>query len=683
MAEEAILLMIIAVIIIIVFTIMIIMSSIEEKHHNIMIKRLNQLDSLADNYASILLNISNKGKELKDAYSELVFNIKYKEKNLKLKDVENEIEDKLRLLIQKEDELLQLSTNQNNLLAEDEYFKYLDYVHKEYPLVKNRDKNYKSLKETYTNIKYELMPKKFDIQDLKKTVLINQYQEFIRKLDDLDAYIEQFEYEEENDDPVESINNLKGILDVPNLYNENEIWNILYDEIEFLNLNVFDEFQDMIVEYEQKEKEFYELSYLYFNSLNENEYSNFLKKTNDINPSFSKEYTDLSSLKESLQNSKDDILFRKTLMKEKLAECINKWSLKYQEILKGTELKKNKIDLIKKGYYNCEKESIENYYNIILSSISYYNKFNKEVVTEFNPLNKVLIVEYLLPSINVYPNIKERRYIKTRNEIKDIYYSERELNSLYEDITYRIVLDQINKVFQFDYINQVKTIVFNGWTKSINKATGLINEACILSVSCNKDEYLKINLQEVDPKECFKGLKGISAHKISNLTPIKPIITINQNDKRFVSAHNVEIDSSTNLASMNWEDFEHLIREIFEKEFASNGGNVKVTQSSRDGGVDAIAFDPDPIRGGKIVIQAKRYTNIVGVSAVRDLYGTVLNEGATKGILVTTSDYGSDSYKFAKDKPLTLLNGSNLLHLLEKHNYKARINIREAREGLK
>jgi len=34
---------------------------------------------------------------------------------------------------------------------------------------------------------------------------------------------------------------------------------------------------------------------------------------------------------------------------------------------------------------------------------------------------------------------------------------------------------------------------------------------------------------------------------------------------------------------------------------------VKVTQASRDRGVDAIAFDPDPIRGGKFVIQAKRY----------------------------------------------------------------------------
>ena len=106
---------------------------------------------------------------------------------------------------------------------------------------------------------------------------------------------------------------------------------------------------------------------------------------------------------------------------------------------------------------------------------------------------------------------------------------------------------------------------------------------------------------------------------------------------------------------------------------------AEVTQASRDRGVDAVAFDPDPIRGGKIVIQAKRYTNVVDVSAVRDLYGTVVNEGATKGILVTTSEYGPEAYDFAKGKPLTLLNGSHLLHLLEKHGHKARIDLPEAK----
>ena len=157
---------------------------------------------------------------------------------------------------------------------------------------------------------------------------------------------------------------------------------------------------------------------------------------------------------------------------------------------------------------------------------------------------------------------------------------------------------------------------------------------------------------------------------------------LTRDDRRFVSAYEVAntLDSTVNLAAMDWEDFEHLIREVFEKEFSSTGGEVKVTQASRDGGVDAVAFDPDPIRGGKIVIQAKRYTNTVGVSAVRDLYGTVLNEGATKGVLVTTSDYGPDSYAFAAGKPLVLLSGANLLHMLEKHGHKACINLNEAKK---
>ena len=53
--------------------------------------------------------------------------------------------------------------------------------------------------------------------------------------------------------------------------------------------------------------------------------------------------------------------------------------------------------------------------------------------------------------------------------------------------------------------------------------------------------------------------------------------------------------------------------------------------------------------------------------AVRDLYGTVMNEGASKGILVTTSHYVRAAYEFAKDKPLELLEGPHLLQLLKEH----------------
>ena len=55
---------------------------------------------------------------------------------------------------------------------------------------------------------------------------------------------------------------------------------------------------------------------------------------------------------------------------------------------------------------------------------------------------------------------------------------------------------------------------------------------------------------------------------------------------------------------------------------------------------------------------------------------------SNKGILVTTADYGPDAYEFAKDKPLTLLSGNNLLHHLAKHGHQARIDLKEAKQIL-
>lgn len=96
------------------------------------------------------------------------------------------------------------------------------------------------------------------------------------------------------------------------------------------------------------------------------------------------------------------------------------------------------------------------------------------------------------------------------------------------------------------------------------------------------------------------------------------------------------LDERPNLMELSPRDFESLITNLFEKMALE----TRQTQPSRDGGVDCVAYDPHPIFGGKVVIQAKRYKHTVGVSAVRDLYGTMQNEGASKGILVTTSGCG-------------------------------------------
>ena len=365
---------------------------------------------------------------------------------------------------------------------------------------------------------------------------------------------------------------------------------------------------------------------------------------------------------------------------KKYKKEFKKWEDKEKLFYENQKKNNLLIDNSKLDYENKKNSTVSELCKIVLSNSKYQETF----VLDFNSESKMLIVDLTLPSIRSISALESVQYIKLEDTFKSSYISDSALKNLYDSLLYQLILYLFNELYKADYQKVIESIVLNGWVDTIDRGTGKDITLCIISIQASREEFASLNLNKVDPKECFKELKGVSSSRLYTVTPIAPIIKMDKKDNRFVSSYEVikDLDDSKNLALMDWEDFEHLIREIFEKEFAKNGGDVKVTQSSRDGGVDAIAFDPDPIRGGKIVIQAKRYTNVVGVAAVRDLYGTILNEGATKGILVTTSNYGSDAYSFAKGKPISLLNGSNLLHLLEKHGQKAKIDLKEARRIL-
>lgn len=327
---------------------------------------------------------------------------------------------------------------------------------------------------------------------------------------------------------------------------------------------------------------------------------------------------------------------------------------------------------------SSEAQDIAQYCTDILLKSNYFDLIKKEL--DVICKDDIALIEYELPNRDSIDWTKEHKYVSTDNSIKTTMLPETTIAKNYENLLYSICLRSVYELSAADKRNKLKAIVFNGFVTQTNKATGHEERRCILSLQVSKEKILATNLASVDAKLCFKSFKGVSAAKLIDITPIQPVLTFNKNDRRFIEGKDIKTNTGTNLASMDWEEFEHLVRELFELEFSKNGGDVKVTQASRDGGVDAIAFDPDPIRGGKIVIQAKRYTNTVGVAAVRDLYGTVINEGANTGILITTSDYGHDSYEFAKDKPLKLLNGGHLLALLQKNGMKGYINIQEAKE---
>ncbi|MFZ0630585.1 MAG: restriction endonuclease [Acidobacteriaceae bacterium] len=362
-------------------------------------------------------------------------------------------------------------------------------------------------------------------------------------------------------------------------------------------------------------------------------------------------------------------------------ESVKAWQAEEAAFFAARDARNAEIDAEHVSYLAKLPEAIKGNCDLVLTASLYPETFPRVWNLDYNPDTKLLLIEYSLPNVDTLPNLKEVKYVASRDEIVEVHFPDGVMEKLYDSLIYKITLRTIHEIFEADVIEAIDAVVFNGWVNAVDKATGQETNGCIVSVQVAKPEFAAINLAKVDPKACFKKLKGVGSSKLAALVPIRPILQLDTQDERFVPSYAVadQLDDSMNLAAMDWEDFEQLIREVFENEFSGGGSEVKITRASRDGGVDAVVFDPDPLRGGKIVIQAKRYTNTVGVSAVRDLYGTVMNEGANKGILVTTADYGPDAYEFAKDKPLTLLSGSNLLHLLAKHGHRARIDLREAK----
>lgn len=286
-----------------------------------------------------------------------------------------------------------------------------------------------------------------------------------------------------------------------------------------------------------------------------------------------------------------------------------------------------------------------------------------------------LVLEYELPAFDVImPKVKGYKFVKNRNAIEERPFTrndEKELKELYEDVIAAIALRTIHEVFSADQAGAVQTIVFNGMISTVDKATGRDVRPCLVSVQVSREEFAQVDLKRVDKRACLKYLKAQTSPSSAELVPVKPLVQLVTTDPRFIGEVDVlsNLDTRTNLLEISPGDFEHLIANLFSQ----MGFKTGTTRITRDQGVDVIAFHEDPIIGGKVIIQAKRYRNTVEVESVRALYGVMQDEGAIKGILVTTSTFGKASREFAKGKPIELIDGNGLLHYLEEHGHKAKI----------
>lgn len=323
------------------------------------------------------------------------------------------------------------------------------------------------------------------------------------------------------------------------------------------------------------------------------------------------------------------------------------------------------MDAFEHDFLAGEPEAIVNYFSLVLEASVYPDGFPQQYRVAYVPESRQLVCEYELPTVDVVPHVRSYKYVKTTDTVAESARPATQIKALYAGVVSQIALRTIHEIFEADAGRHVDTVVFNGLVDTLHPATGQRVHPCLVTLRTTLEAFNELDLRHVEPAACLQHLSAGLSRNPSELVPVRPVLEFDMVDPRFVQESDAlsALETRPNLMELSPTEFEALIQNLFTK----MGLEAKQTRPSRDGGVDCVAYDPRPIFGGKVVIQAKRYRHTVGVSAVRDLFGTLQNEGASKGILVTTSGYGSSSFDFAKNKPIELIDGAQLLYLLAEH----------------
>ena len=305
-----------------------------------------------------------------------------------------------------------------------------------------------------------------------------------------------------------------------------------------------------------------------------------------------------------------------------------------------------------------------------LATSVYPDGLDGSCAAQYVPESAELWVEYELPRQDVVPAVTGYRYVKARDEIVADPRKEAETGRLYEKLIARVALRTLAEAFDIAPATVVSGIVFNGYVSAKDRATGQPVRPLLLSVHATRDAFARIVLDEpeLDPKACLTSyLNAVISPHPYDLEAVRPVVQFDLSKYKFVEEMNViaGLDSRPDLLALKPVEFEHLIRELFE----AMGLKSWVTQASKDEGVDAVAVNEDPIVGGLCIIQAKRYSKIVGVEAVHALAGVMEDKHAAKGVLVTTSWVGKASRDFAarNGDRIQIIEGRQLKYMLKEH----------------
>ena len=126
-------------------------------------------------------------------------------------------------------------------------------------------------------------------------------------------------------------------------------------------------------------------------------------------------------------------------------------------------------------------------------------------------------------------------------------------------------------------------------------------------------------------------------------------------------------DLLSKLHTVDPQRFEQIVVDLLVK--MGYGGNIvdagQVTRFRKDDGIDGVIKE-DKLGLDRIYVQAKRWTNPVGKPDIHTFIGALSEQGANKGVFITTSRFSSEAraFKPKSDMKIILIDGRELCNYM-------------------
>ncbi|KJS23072.1 MAG: hypothetical protein VR72_02545 [Clostridiaceae bacterium BRH_c20a] len=128
--------------------------------------------------------------------------------------------------------------------------------------------------------------------------------------------------------------------------------------------------------------------------------------------------------------------------------------------------------------------------------------------------------------------------------------------------------------------------------------------------------------------------------------------------KKYLFYRKLKASQIDDVDFMSGQTFEIFVLELFKK----LGYKGKLTPKTADYGADIIL----EIDGRKIAVQTKRWNDLVSITAVQEVLGSIKYYNLDKGMVVTNNYFTENAYELAKANGIELYDRNDLIDLINK-----------------